>query len=384
MLMMYSPTTNSIQFVLRLALVLSFVSQFHQHHQQQDDGGGKHRRLIILGSAGATAITATNFRSRPRGKVLPPRRQTQHNHHVFSSPATASTTSTTSSRQRIVAQLLAGGISRSLAQIVLYPIDALRTLKQTRDHRTLKDVGAGALVRGCTTTSSFALVMGAVQFAVFDVCRERYNLSPLLSSIVSAGCSCVVSIPQEVIKQRLVSGIYTSFGEAVKSIYTADGLLGFYNSWLPTMSRNVPFVVTTFLTMDILKRKRLQQLGKNKTKKKDLKGNNISSSVLSTADNLLLGVSSAFVAGCVTQPADVIKTRMMTQAASSQIPYKSAIDCLVTIIRQEGPLTLYTGFKQRSIYMCSLWGITFALNGKLKSLLLTSQQPQQKRIKMLT
>jgi hypothetical protein len=43
-------------------------------------------------------------------------------------------------------QLAAGGVSRSLAQMVLYPIDAVRTLKQPRDGRTLRDVGVSALL----------------------------------------------------------------------------------------------------------------------------------------------------------------------------------------------------------------------------------------------
>jgi hypothetical protein len=46
-------------------------------------------------------------------------------------------------------KVLAGGCSRAFAQAVLYPVDALRTLAQTRDGRTLADVGTGALLKGC-------------------------------------------------------------------------------------------------------------------------------------------------------------------------------------------------------------------------------------------
>ena len=73
-------------------------------------------------------------------------------------------------------QLAAGGVSRSLAQMVLYPVDAMRTLKQTRDGRTLRDVGTSALVRGCTTTSLFALFMGSIQFGVFEGCRDYLGM----------------------------------------------------------------------------------------------------------------------------------------------------------------------------------------------------------------
>lgn len=95
--------------------------------------------------------------------------------------------------------VLAGGISRSLAQALLYPVDALRTLAQTRDGRTLADVGVRSLVRGCAQTSSFALFTGGIQFGIFGAVNPR--LGPLAASVAGAAGSCLVSVPQEVIKQ---------------------------------------------------------------------------------------------------------------------------------------------------------------------------------------
>jgi solute carrier family 25 (mitochondrial S-adenosylmethionine transporter), member 26 len=74
--------------------------------------------------------------------------------------------------------------------------------------------------------------------------------------------------------------------------------------------------MTTFLTMDAMKTRRLQQ--------KLLNGSGDGDNQSSVGENVLLGVTIALVAGMVTNPADVIKTRMMTQSASSQIPYASA------------------------------------------------------------
>jgi solute carrier family 25 S-adenosylmethionine transporter 26 len=258
----------------------------------------------------------------------------------------------------VLKQLVAGGLSRSLAQMALYPIDAMRTLAQTRDGRTLRDVGASALVRGCTTTSVFALFMGSIQFAVFGACRE--TVGPLLASAAGALGSCVISVPQEVIKQRLVTGVYTSFRQAVSTIYSNEGIPGFYNTWKPTMARNVPFIMTTFVAMDAIKTRRLK-----KTQKNDL----------SVVENLVIGMSSALVAVLITNPVDVIKTRLMTQAASVEVPYTSAIDCFNSIMAKEGPMTFFSGVKQRSVYVCTLWGVTFALNGKMKKYLADKNSP---------
>lgn len=119
------------------------------------------------------------------------------------------------------------------------------------------------------------------------------------------------------------------------------------------MSRNVPFVVTTFTSRDVLRRRIL--------KYKQRKKNGEQSASLGPAEDIGIGIASALIAGLVTQPIDVVKTRMMTQAASRAVPYSSALDCASTILRTEGWRKLYSGFGQRSVYMCGLWGITFGL-----------------------
>jgi solute carrier family 25 S-adenosylmethionine transporter 26 len=272
-------------------------------------------------------------------------------------PRTAAVPSPNGNNNRKLQQLLAGGASRAVAQMLLYPVDALRTLAQTRDHRTLADVGASALLRGCTTTSSFALFMGAIQFGIFGATREAYG--PVVASALGAAGSCVVSVPQEVIKQRLVTGVYSSFRNACVTIYRQEGVRGFYSAWRPTMARNVPFVMICFTTNDLLKQKIL-----NKRRKEGAE-----SITLSVPENLVIGVASALIGAVITHPADVIKTRMMTQGASAAIPYLSTMDCIQSILKTEGVASFYSGFAQRSLYMGPLWAIQFALNGRVMQLL---------------
>ena len=256
-------------------------------------------------------------------------------------------------------KVLAGGSSRCLAQAVLYPVDALRTLAQTRDGRTLADVGTGALVKGCGQTSLFALFTGAFQFGIYSALQPKCG--PLLASAAGAAGSCLVSVPQEVLKQRLVTGVYKNFREAIQKIYSSEGVLGFYSAWKPTVSRNVPFVIATFSSREVLQRKIVEFKERSEEKKGQMK--------LSSVDNLLIGITSALIAGILTQPIDVVKTRMMTQAASNAAPYKSAFDCASSIIRTESWRKLYSGFSQRAVYMGGLWGLTFALEPKLTSYL---------------
>lgn len=261
-------------------------------------------------------------------------------------------------------KLVAGGVSRAISQCVLYPVDALRTLAQTRDHRTLADVGAKSLFSGCVTTSSFALFIGSIQFGIFGATRDAFG--PVIASALGAAGSCVVSVPQEVIKQRLVTKIYSGFRDACTTIYKTEGIRGFYSAWAPTMSRNVPFVVATFTANDYMKRKIVERkrLGEGKNWAGDAGGADASNE-LTIAQNLILGISSAMVGAILTHPCDVVKTRMMTQAASAELPYKSAVDCVATMLKAEGLSSFYSGFAQRSMYMGPLWAMQFALNGRI-------------------
>ena len=258
-------------------------------------------------------------------------------------------------------KLVAGGTARAASQLIMYPADALRTLAQTRaGSKTLSELGAKTLVSGCFTTSGFAYFIGALQFGVFGATAAA--LGPVGASMCGAVASCAVSVPQEVIKQRLVTGIYPNFGSAVSTIWATQGLRGFYAGWLPTVSRNVPFVVATFTTFAALERRRKQALG---------------SDALGFADSLQIGVLSAMLAGLITQPLDVVKTRMMTQAASSLAPYKSVGDCIATMWAAEGPLAFYAGLPQRSVYMGPLWAIQFALNGFITNAMLRRREQRE-------
>lgn len=126
----------------------------------------------------------------------------------------------------------------------------------------------------------------------------------------------------------------------------------------------MPFVVTTFTTRDVI-RDRILEFKRRRVGSDG--GDGVTA--LSPAENVAIGITSALMAGLVTQPIDVIKTRLMTQAASNQVPYKSAFDCAASIVRTEGWTKLYSGLGQRSVYMCGLWGITFGVEPLLRGYL---------------
>ncbi|PRP73550.1 hypothetical protein PROFUN_02559 [Planoprotostelium fungivorum] len=66
-----------------------------------------------------------------------------------------------------------------------------------------------------------------------------------------------------------------------------------------------------------------------------------------TVVHVSASVIAAFVASVITNPMDVIKTRIMNQAktaAPGTVLYKSSLDCAVNILKHEGPLGFWKGF----------------------------------------
>ena len=268
--------------------------------------------------------------------------------------------------------LVSGGCARSISQAVTYPMDALRTISQTREGaKKLSELGAGALFSGAVQTSMFAFPLGAVQFTVFgsmkkaitSVVGEPGGIKGTAVAIASSACaslaSCAVGVPQEILKQRLVTNIYPNFATAVSTIWKTEGIQGFYTGWAPTVARNLPYVVITFTAFNHWKTQELKKM-------QEYSG--ISSS-LDQKTSLRFGMGAALIGCLATQPLDVVKTRMMTQAASNLPPYTSAVACVKDIIKTEGISAFLAGLPPRAAYIAPLWGAQFLLNEKFNRIL---------------
>ncbi|GMH97128.1 hypothetical protein TrST_g5385 [Triparma strigata] len=243
-------------------------------------------------------------------------------------------------------------------------MDALRTISQTRKGaKELSELGAGVLISGCVQTSLFAFPLGALQFTVFGNVKRAISsvvgtasggVKGTAVAITSSACaslaSCAVGVPQEILKQRLVTKIYPNFGAAVRTIFKEEGIKGFYTGWGPTVARNLPYVVITFTTF-------------NHWKSMELKKSEETS--LDQKTSLKFGMGAALIGCLATQPLDVVKTRMMTQAASNLVPYSSALNCVKDIIKTEGVTAFLAGLPPRAAYIAPLWGAQFLLNEKL-------------------
>ncbi|KAL8151871.1 hypothetical protein V2J09_021679 [Rumex salicifolius] len=88
---------------------------------------------------------------------------------------------------------------------------------------------------------------------------------------------------------------------------------------------------------------------------------------LSDPENAVIGAFAGAMTGAITTPLDVIKTRLMVQGSANQ--YKGIMDCVSTIVREEGPRSLLKGIGPRVLWIGIGGSIFFGVLERTKRLL---------------
>mmetsp|Transcript_23888 Transcript_23888/g.55559 ORF Transcript_23888/g.55559 Transcript_23888/m.55559 type:complete len:344 (+) Transcript_23888:170-1201(+) len=251
-------------------------------------------------------------------------------------------------------EMVAGACARAAAQWIMFPADAMKTLRQARTSpgTVVKIPPVRDLLKGATATSLMALPAGAIQFSVFPAAKQVLKggvpgmsmlVCELLASSAASVCACFVQTPQEVLKQRVQTGIYKSVRSGAAQAIREGGIAGLYTGFGPTVARNMPMVCFTFTAFSRLKAAFKARTGKE----------------ASGLSSFALGGFAACVACILTQPIDVVKTRLMTQALSNLTPYKGVGDCVSRMLREEGAGAFFKGLAPRMIYVAPFAAVQF-------------------------
>lgn len=145
------------------------------------------------------------------------------------------------------------------------------------------------------------------------------------ASMFAETVACIVRVPTEIIKQRRQVGMYTDrrLVSVARNILVTKGIVGLYQGLGATLLRDLPFMAIQFTIYETMRGYFIQ----NKDQYLGYK-------------DAILGSISGFVAGAVTTPLDVIKTRTMLSAS----PLKSW-----GMIFRSGHSVLFSGIVPRSL-----------------------------------
>lgn len=285
-------------------------------------------------------------------------------HLIASTTDTPLTALTLSATRTFQVSLLAGAFAGFTVDAILFPLDTLKTRMQLATSTTatvatssvasavkpppnlLKGLYAGfgpAVAASAPAAAAFFAVYDCVKRVLATRVEERY--APLCHMAAAAAgdvASSTIRVPFEVVKQRMQSGMYTSARAAVRGTLAKEGVAGFFSGYGSLVLRELPFDAMQFPLYEFLKMKWAKREGVDQ---------------LQTWQTSVCGSVAGGVSAAVTTPLDVVKTRLMTQAAGV-VKYKGIVHGLRTIAREEGPKALMSGVAPRVLWI-SIGGAVF-------------------------
>ncbi|KAL2907277.1 S-adenosylmethionine carrier 1 chloroplastic/mitochondrial [Bienertia sinuspersici] len=237
-------------------------------------------------------------------------------------------------------QSLIGGTAGVVVETVLYPIDTIKTRLQAA-HGGGK-INLKGLYSGLAGNLAGVLPASAAFLGVYEPTKQKLlrllpdNLSAIAHLTAGAAggvAASLVRVPTEVVKQRMQTGQFGSAPDAVRLIVSKEGFKGLYAGYRSFLLRDLPFDAIQFCLYEQLR------LGYKIAAKREL----------NDPENAVIGAFAGALTGAITTPLDVIKTRLMIQGSGNH--YKGIVDCVKTVVREEGAPALLKGVGPRVLWI---------------------------------
>jgi hypothetical protein len=279
---------------------------------------------------------------------------------------------------QLAAVALAGALSGVINDLVTHPLDTLRAKLQTSRSSTLSThplvamrsiaaatlaaEGVAGLYRGVSSVWLFSAPAYALYFGTYKAATARIDAAwarhsgggtaapthlYFLGGLAAETTSNLLYIPYDVIKQRLQCappGTNENALSLALAMIKAEGPAGLYPGLLATCLSYGPFSGIYFAVYEQMRRSFAPHGA----------GEQANAAVLGCA------MSAGAVAATVTQPVDVIRTRIQVGVHSGLGP-PSIRSVLQGILRYEGPAVLFRGTLARMLALAPGCGLTMVL-----------------------
>jgi len=270
--------------------------------------------------------------------------------------------------------MIAGAAAGVMEHICMFPVDTIKTRLQAirkpggPRYGSVVDAfvqikrteGFLRLYRGITAVVMGAIPSHAVYFGTYELFKRKLGANiegyhPLTSGIaggVATMAHDAVVTPLDVIKQRLQihNSEYTGVMQCVRTVIKEEGLKALYASYPTTVVMNVPFMSVHFATYESLKHLLA------------LKGEH------GTRSHIIAGCGAGALGGLVSNPLDVIKTRIQLHDRIKNGPV-SVRRMVKSMIKEEGSKTFFKGTTARVLYFMPSAAICWTTYETAKSLL---------------
>lgn len=217
------------------------------------------------------------------------------------------------SKTSFAQHMVAGSLAGLAEHVTIFPIDSIKTHIQCSRcgsispfqtwNSIIKSEGFFRLWRGVSAMFIGCIPAHAAYFSIFEAMKvftgaDQKGHHPFQAAVCGAFATTshdLLITPFDTIKQRMQLGHYNNLRHCIKSIITQEGVLTFYRSFPTTVLMNIPYGCV--------------MVSMNESIKKILNpsaNHNIYTSIIA-------GSISGAIAAFVTNPMDVLKTRLQTQ-----------------------------------------------------------------------
>jgi solute carrier family 25 (mitochondrial S-adenosylmethionine transporter), member 26 len=272
----------------------------------------------------------------------------------------------------------AGGAAGAFTNVLLFPLDTAKTLRQADPARfsgalpalraVLATRGIAGVYAGIAPALFGSALSSALYFSTYEFVRRRVAerqaakrwRAPINALAAACGnvASSILFVPKEVVKQRMQAAADVNsvrfVGAAVNLVQT-DGFVGLYRGYKATLLRNIPSTMLRFVLYEEAKLALMHLHARRRHATQQPVNKAALPSPLSPLEHLGAGAVSGAIASAITTPMDVIKTRFATARVA---PGAGIVRVASDIVKERGVAGLYVGIRPRV-----LWSALFAAIG---------------------
>ncbi|XP_027578757.1 S-adenosylmethionine mitochondrial carrier protein isoform X1 [Pipra filicauda] len=248
------------------------------------------------------------------------------------------------------AALAAGGVAGVCVDLILFPLDTVKTrLQSPQGFR--KAGGFRGIYAGVPSTAIGSFPNAAAFFITYENVKSvlphgsSSYLSPathMVAASLGEVVACLIRVPSEVVKQRAQVSPSSSTLRILSQTLYHEGVQGLYRGYKSTVLREIPFSLVQFPLWESLKDLWSWKQGH----------------VVDSWQSAVCGAFAGGFAAVVTTPLDVAKTRIMLAKAGSRNATGNVLTALGGIWRTQGLSGLFAGVVPRMAAI-SLGGFIF-------------------------
>lgn len=206
--------------------------------------------------------------------------------------------------------------------------------------KIIKTEGFSALWKGVNAAWLREASYTSLRLGLYEPCKIAFGCTtPENTTFIkkfSAGSAAgalgsLAGNPFDVLKTKMMTAegaIAPTITGTAKELFANQGIGGFYRGIDSNVARAMVLNGTKMACYDEVKGLVVNYTGWDR---KDL---------LTT---FFSAVAAGFFMTCTVSPFDMVRTRLMNQPADAKI-YNNAVDCMLKIAKNEGPLTFWRGF----------------------------------------